>query len=166
VNVNPLETAGTDKRWVCRQGGKPLRLSARDLMPRFIVALFAAGLLLAGCAVDSPIIQAALVMPSTYDPLTCPEVVARFKGADGRAKELKALKDKSGSPIANALAYDTEYATALANRRYAEQAAERKGCDLGNKPPLPPPTAVAAPAPPGPLQLAPPTAAEAGAKKQ
>jgi hypothetical protein len=43
--------------------------------------------------------------------------------------------EKSGSPIANALAYNTEYATARANQRFAEQAAERKGCDLGNKPP-------------------------------
>jgi hypothetical protein len=135
-------------------------------MRRVIVALIAAGPLLAGCAADSPIVQNALVMSSAYDPLTCPEVVARYKGAEARMKELAALMEKSGSPIANALAYDTEYASARANKRFAEQAAERKGCDLGNKPPPAPPTAAAPPAPPGPLELAPPPpAAAAGAKK-
>ena len=130
-------------------------------MPRTIVALLAAGLFLAGCAVDSPILQGALVMQSAYDPLTCPEVVARFKASDGRAKELKGLMEKSGSPIANALAYDTEYTAAVANRRYAEQAAERKGCDLGNKPP-PPPAVQAQPMPLGPDS---PVAAQAQGKK-
>ncbi|HEV3394739.1 MAG TPA: hypothetical protein VG100_01275 [Xanthobacteraceae bacterium] len=118
-------------------------------MPRITVAALAAGLLVAGCAVDSPTLEGALVMQSTYDPLTCPEVVAKYKAADGRAKELSALMEKSGSPFANALAYNTEYATARANKRFAEQAAERKGCDLGNKPAA---TAAAPPTPPGPAQ--------------
>ena len=124
-------------------------------MPRAPVAAFAAGLVVAGCAVDSPTLQQALVMPSAYDPLTCPEVVAKYKAADGRVKELTALMEKSGSPIANALAYDSEYAQARANKRFAEQAAERKNCDLGNKPPTPT----------EPTSLAPPAAAPADAKK-
>jgi outer membrane murein-binding lipoprotein Lpp len=131
-------------------------------MPRAIVASIAAGLLLAGCAADSPILERALVMPSAYDPLTCPEVAAKYKAADVRVKELAALMEKSGSPIANALAYNTEYATARANQRFAEQAAARKGCDLGNKPPPVPTTTLATPTPPGPLELAPPAAAPAG----
>ena len=104
----------------------------------------AAGLLLAGCAADSSFVERALVMPSGFDPLTCPEVVAKYKAADAREKELAGLMEKSGSPIANALAYNTEYATARANKRFAAQAAEKKSCDLGNKPiPLePPPAAV------------------------
>jgi hypothetical protein len=127
-------------------------------------AWLAAGLLIAGCAADSPALQSVFVMGSEYDPLTCPDVVRKYKSADNRAKELAALREKSGSAIANALAYDTEYTTALANVRYAEQAAARKGCDLGNKPPAQPATA-AAPAPPGPLELAPPGAAQAEPKK-
>ena len=58
-------------------------------------------------------------------------------------KELGALREKSGSAIANAIAYDSEYAQARANKRYAEEAAERKGCDLTGKPPAKPPEATA-----------------------
>src|ERR1043166_5092958 len=133
-------------------------------MPRTIVASVAAGLLLAGCAADSSLVERSLVLPSGFDPLTCPEVVAKYKAADVRVRELTALMEKSGSPIANALAYNTEYATARANRRFAEEAAERKGCDLGNKPAPAPTTTLANPAPPGPLQRTPPAAAQAGAK--
>ena len=120
-------------------------------MPRTVAALLAAaGLLLAGCAADSPIIERALVMPSGFDPLTCPEVVAKYKASDARMKELAVLMEKSGSPIANALAYDTEYATARASKRFAEQAAQKKGCELADKP----------------VSLeAPPAAAQADAKK-
>lgn len=99
-----------------------------------VAALLAAGLLLAGCAVDSPIVERALVMPSGFEPMPCPEVVAKYKAADARMKQLSDLMEKSGSPIANALAYDTEYATARANRRFAEQAAQKKGCELADKP--------------------------------
>jgi hypothetical protein len=133
-------------------------------MPRAIVASVAVGLLLAGCAADSPILERALVLPSGFDVLTCPELVARYKAADGRAKELTALMEKSGSPVANALAYNSEYASARASKRFAEEAAERKRCDLGTKPPPAPPTTLATPAPPGPLELAPPAAAPTGAK--
>jgi hypothetical protein len=77
--------------------------------------------------------------------------------------------EKSGSPIANALAYNTEYATARANRRFAEEAAERKGCDLGNKPAPVQATPLAQPTPPGqptPLGPEPPVTAQAQPKKQ
>jgi len=135
-------------------------------MPKISVAWLAAGLLVAGCAVESPALQSTLVMGSAYDPLTCPEVVAKYKAADAQAKQLAALREKSGSAIANALAYDTEYTSARANMRYAEQAAARKGCDLGNKPPAQPATAQPPPAQPAaPLQLNPPPAAQAETKK-
>ena len=126
-------------------------------MPRIIVASAAAGLLLAGCAADSSILESTLVMRSGYDPLTCPQVVAKYKAADGEIKRLTALMEKSGSPIANALAYDSEYASARANKRFAEEAAARKGCDLGNKPPpSPAPAAASVPPPAGsPLPLTP-----------
>jgi hypothetical protein len=138
-------------------------------MRRTIIALVAAGPLFAGCAVDSPIIERALVMPSGFDALPCPEVVAKYKAADGRVKELTALMEKSGNPIANALAYDSEYASARASRRFAEEAAGRKGCDLGNKPAAPAsPTPLAHPAAPGqpvPLGPEPPLTAQAQPKK-
>jgi hypothetical protein len=115
-------------------------------MPRTVVGGLAVGLLLAGCAADSSFVDRALVMPSGFDPLPCPELVMKYKMADTRVKELTALMEKSGSPIANALAYDTEYATARANKRYAQQAAQKKGCELADKPVSlePPPAAVPA----------------------
>ena len=137
-------------------------------MRRTIVASVAAGLLLAGCAADSTIVERALVMPSGYDALPCPEVVAKYKAADGRVKELTALMEKSGNPVANALAYNSEYASARASRRFAEEAAGRKGCDLGNKPAPPPPTPLAQPTAPGqptPLGPEPPVTAQAQPKK-
>ena len=133
-------------------------------MPRTIVASVAAGLLVAGCASDSSVIENALVMRSAYDPLTCPEVVAKYKAADGEVQRLTALMEKSGSAVANALAYNSEYTSARANKRFAEQAAERKGCDLGNKPPAAQPPAAASVPPQGaPLSLTP--AAQTEAKK-
>src|SRR5262245_59959856 len=138
-------------------------------MPRTIVVLVTAGLLVAGCAADSPLVERALVLPSAYDPLTCPEVAARYKAADARVKELTALMAKSGSPVANALAYNSEYASARAQRRFSEEAAERKKCDLGNKPPPAQPIPLAQPVPPGqpiPLGSEPPVTAQAQPKKQ
>ena len=80
-----------------------------------IVAAVAATTLVAGCAVDSGVLQSAIVMQSTYDPMPCPEIVQRYKSSENRMKELAALMEKSGSPIANAIAYDSEYAAARAN---------------------------------------------------
>jgi hypothetical protein len=137
-------------------------------MSRSVFASVAAGLLVAGCAADSSILERALVMPSAYDPLTCPEVVAKYKAADARVKELTALMEKSGSPFANALAYNSEYASARASKRFAEEAAARKGCDLGNKPAPAPPTPTAQSTPLGqPTPLGPdlPAAAQAQPKK-
>jgi len=125
-------------------------------MPRIVVAALASSLLLPGCAVDSPVLESTLVMRSAYDPLTCPEVVAKYRQADNRMKDLGALMEKSGSPVANALAYDTEYAQWRANKRFAEQAAEKKGCDLGDKPKAAAPAAVPPTAPGAPTALAPP----------
>jgi hypothetical protein len=133
-------------------------------MPRNLVAALASGLLVAGCAADSPTLEGTLVMRSTYDPLTCPEVVSRYKQATNRMQELGALMEKSGSPVANALAYNTEYATARANKRFAEQAAQKKGCDLADKPPATTPAAVALPAPGAPTALMPPPQQAAGPK--
>jgi len=56
-------------------------------------------------------------------------------------KELNGFIDKSGNAFVNALAYDSEYASVRAKRKYAEEAAARKGCDLSEKPPAKPPDA-------------------------
>jgi hypothetical protein len=106
-----------------------------------IVAAIAAATLGAGCSVDSSVLQTAIVMQSAYDPMPCPEVVQKYKSSEGRMKELAALMEKSGSPVANAIAYDTEYATVRANWQFSKEAAERKGCDLTGKGAAPAPVA-------------------------
>jgi hypothetical protein len=98
-----------------------------------IVAAIAAATLGAGCAVDSSVLQSALVMQSTYDPMPCPEVVQKYKSSEARMKELAALMEKSGNAVANAIAYDTEYATVRANWQFSKEAVERKGCDLSGR---------------------------------
>ena len=96
-----------------------------------------AGTVLAGCAVDSPIIENILVVPSYYDTLSCTELVGQIRGAEGRIKELSGLMEKSSSsaagPVVNALAYNTDYAKARATQKYAEDAARRKSCDFTKK---------------------------------
>ena len=116
------------------------------LMSRTVAALLTVGLFVVGCAVDSPIVQNVLVMPSGFEPMPCNEVVTKYWMANKRMKELATLMEKSGSPIANALAYDTEYATAGATKRFAEQAAQKKGCELANNPMSIEPPAASAPA--------------------
>jgi hypothetical protein len=93
-----------------------------------------------GCAGDSTVVENLMVVPSYYDTLECPELTAQFQGASQRLKELTVLREKAGQDpggvVANALAYNTEYARAEAMRKYSEAAANRKGCDLAKKPPV------------------------------
>ena len=113
-----------------------------------IAAALAAATLAAGCSVDSSVLQTALVMQSTYDPLPCPEIVQKYKGYEGRMKQLAELMEKSDSPVANAIAYDTEYATVRANWKFSKEAIDRKGCDLTGKGQPTPPAAKPSEAPP------------------
>jgi len=93
-----------------------------------------------GCAADSTVVEDLMVVPSYYDTLACPELTAQFQGASARLKELTALREKAGQGpggmVANALAYNTEYARAEATKKYSEAAANRKGCDVAKTPPV------------------------------
>jgi hypothetical protein len=93
-----------------------------------------------GCAADSTVVENLMVVPSYYDTLECPDLTAQFRAASQRLKELTALREKAGQDpggvVANALAYNTEYARAEAMKKYSEAAASRKGCDLAKKPPV------------------------------
>jgi hypothetical protein len=95
-------------------------------------------LTVAACAADSSVVEELMVVPSYYDTLECPELVGQFQGASQRVKELTALRERAdkgaGGAVASALAYNTEYAKAEATKKYAEAAANRKGCDLAKKP--------------------------------
>jgi len=118
-------------------------------MRTMTVAAGAIAMLLAGCAAETPLIDRILVMEGAFDPLTCKEVVARYNEAKARMAALEKLMEKSNSAIVNAIAYDTEYASARANKRFAQSAAEKKNCELPDRAataqvlPLPPPPATA-----------------------
>ena len=94
---------------------------------------------LTGCAADSALVDNLTIVPSYYDTLSCPELVQQVASTSARAKELAGLMEKSGSAVANAIAYNSEYARTRAAQRHAEEAAARKGCDLTKKPDVKPP---------------------------
>jgi hypothetical protein len=99
-------------------------------------------LAVAACAADSTVVDNLMVVPSYFDTLECPDLNGQFQAASQRVNELTALREKAGQEpggvVANALAYNTEYAKAEATKKYAQAAANRKGCDLTKKPAVAP----------------------------
>jgi hypothetical protein len=91
-----------------------------------------------GCAIDSPMVESLVSTPGYFDNFDCPEIVARFHSASRQVAKLTAVMDRAGTdpvgPLANAIAYNTDYAKAHAMQKHAEQAAQLKGCDLSKKP--------------------------------
>jgi hypothetical protein len=104
---------------------------------RFAIPLLAA--VLSGCASDSWLAENSTMVPQYFDTLDCAELIGQYKGASTRLKELSGFRDRSGNAVVNALAYDTEYTSVRAKRKYAEEAAARKGCDLRRESPAKPP---------------------------
>jgi hypothetical protein len=109
------------------------------MIPKFARLMGGLGALtVAACAADSSVVEELMVVPSYFDTLQCSELAGQFYGASQRVKELTALREKAakepGGAVANALAYNTEYAKAQATVKYSEAAANRKGCDLAKKP--------------------------------
>jgi len=88
---------------------------------------------LAGCAADSPILENVLVDPGWYETMPCRELVAAYRVAEARIKELTDLMEKSGNAAVNAVAYNTDYAKARATYKHTEAAVRKKNCDLGVK---------------------------------
>jgi hypothetical protein len=94
-------------------------------------------LVVAACAADSTMVEGLMVMPGYYDTLQCSELVGQFVASSQRVYELTMLREKAanepGGVVASALAYNSEYAKAEATKKYAEAAANRKGCELPKK---------------------------------
>ena len=110
-------------------------------VPKFVPPIGGlVALAVASCAADSTMVEGLMVMPGYFDTLQCSELAGQFHTASQRIYELTLLRDKAanqpGGAVANALAYNTEYAKAEATKKYSEAAANRKGCDLGKKPPV------------------------------
>jgi hypothetical protein len=91
----------------------------------------------AGCAADSTVVADLMVVPGYFDTLECPELANQFQAASQRVNELTMLREKAaGEPagaFANAVAYNAEYTKAQATKKYSQDAANRKGCDLTKK---------------------------------
>ncbi len=98
-----------------------------------IIAAFAMGVGLVGCAGDPVAFEKIYTVPQTFSTMECPELAAKITAYSRRVAELTKLMEKSGSRIANAIAYDNEYTMARANQKYAEQAAQDRGCDLAQE---------------------------------
>ena len=94
-------------------------------------------LAVAACAADSAMVEGLMVMPSYYDTLQCSELVGQFVASSQRVYELTMLREKAaneaGGVVVSALAYNSEYVKAEATKKYAEAAANRKGCELPKK---------------------------------
>jgi hypothetical protein len=138
--------AGLCQDWcvTCRSATKPAMQGRRGMIPKFtrLIGGFVA-LTAAACAADSSVVEELMVVPSYFDTLECSELAGQIQGASQRVKELTALREKAGNEaggaVASALAYNTEYAKMQAVKKYAEAAANRKGCDLTKKPAAAPP---------------------------
>ena len=90
-----------------------------------ILAFFSAG----GCSSNLSLLDRFLVIPSYYEALPCTALVPLSKQNAARANELQSLMEKSANPIVNAVAYETEYAKAVAAQHAAERASELKQCE-------------------------------------
>jgi len=94
-------------------------------------------LAVAACAADSTVVEGLMVMPSYYDTLQCSELVGQFVASSQRVYELTMLRERAanepGGVVVSVLAYNSEYAKAEATKKYAEAAANRKGCELPKK---------------------------------
>ena len=106
---------------------------------RFAILLLAA--VLGGCASDSWVAENFTMVPQYFDTLNCADLIGQYNGASARLKELSGFRDRSGNAVVNALAYDSEYISVRAKRKYAEEAAARKGCELKGQSPAKPPEA-------------------------
>lgn len=107
-------------------------------VPKFVRSMgVLAAVAAAACAGDSTMVESLMVVPGYFDTLECPELVSQFQAASHRVYELTMLRakaaDEPSGALANAMAYNTEYARARATQKYSEDAANRKGCDLAKK---------------------------------
>jgi hypothetical protein len=95
-----------------------------------ILILFAVAL--SGC--ESRIAGSLLYMtPYGLDDFDCAELKRRVVGAEGRLKQVEALRDRAGAsaagPVINATVYGPDYSRALWEVRLYQDEMARKSCD-------------------------------------
>jgi hypothetical protein len=95
------------------------------------VLLIAAAALLSGCATaqsDDEALSRFLVAPGRYVLFNCQQIAQQSKTNMERQRELEALMAKSGSDLANAVAYKPEYLQLRGEMTDLRQTAADKKC--------------------------------------
>jgi hypothetical protein len=101
---------------------KPMRSIAKSIL---LVALAAP--LLSGCGSEDRTSR-LLVSRQSYMLFDCEALATTLKAREAREKELKTLMDKSGSEVANVLAYRPEYLEVHGEAEQLRASAAEKKC--------------------------------------
>jgi hypothetical protein len=111
----------------------PRRISQRSGVAG-LIGLLAAGAL-AGCGISEGGIGTLGVDPGKYALYHCNDLLTRRDALVAKQKELRDLMDKAsegtGGAVIGALAYRTDYETALSEEKLLRRVAAEKKCDLG-----------------------------------
>lgn len=112
----------------------------RGALSRACAALLVAGLA-GGCATGD-VRSSIFVDPSKYDLYDCNQLWTARAAADKRAVELQSLIAKADTgfagPVVSGLAYQSDYAAAVAQRDLIDQKIASNNCPAAT-PPAPPP---------------------------
>ncbi len=121
--------------------------SRSPLLPRAaaVLALFALGSGLSGCADMSEGMTSAFADPAKYDLYECKQLEAERKNLANRAAELQGLMAKAqtgaGGAVVAELAYRNEYIAVRGQAKNAEEAWQRNKCHETPPSPAKPATA-------------------------
>jgi hypothetical protein len=113
-----------------------------------VMALFASGVGLGGCASMSDTISTGFADPAKYEFYDCKQLEAERKSLATRTAELQGLMAKAetgvGGSVVAELAYRNDYIALRGQSKFAEEAWRRNNCH--ESPPAPAPVAPAPPA--------------------
>ena len=106
-----------------------------------VLALFALGAGLSGCAGMSDTIAPAFADPAKYDLYDCKQLETERKSLAGRTAELQGLMTKAetgvAGPVVAELAYRNEYIALRGQSKLADEAWQKSRC-VESKPEAPP----------------------------
>jgi hypothetical protein len=111
---------------------RPRRREHRRNFAGLFAGLLAA--LLAGCSTSADIVGTALVDPAQFTFYKCPDLIARYRTAMERERELRELMDRAakdaGGALVNALAYRSDYVAVRGELNLLHKVAAEKNCTL------------------------------------
>jgi hypothetical protein len=130
-------------------------LSYRLRVPGALLALFAAGVALSGCAGMSETIAPAFADPGRYELYDCKQLETERKALTARTADLQKLMDKAqtgaGGAVVAELAYRNDYIAVRGQTQLVDEAWRRNKCretpSEATPPAAPQPAAAAKPVP-------------------